>query len=111
MPGRAELTPLKIPYSQEGSSGIGWMENKKLPLDISPEKVTDFIYSSFSELPKDHNQPFETALETTINDYTKQVIARKYRPAKFADITAQEHVTRTIQNSQTSLCPARYGEA
>ena len=28
-----------------------------------------------------------------------QVIARKYRPAKFADITAQEHVTRTIQNS------------
>ncbi|WP_237409641.1 DNA polymerase III subunit gamma/tau [Chlorobium phaeovibrioides] len=28
-----------------------------------------------------------------------QVIARKYRPAKFADITAQEHITRTIQNS------------
>ncbi|MBV5303511.1 MAG: DNA polymerase III subunit gamma/tau [Chlorobium sp.] len=28
-----------------------------------------------------------------------QVIARKYRPAKFSDITAQEHVTRTIQNS------------
>jgi len=28
-----------------------------------------------------------------------QVIARKYRPTKFADITAQEHVTRTIQNS------------
>ncbi|TLU54352.1 MAG: DNA polymerase III subunit gamma/tau [Chlorobium sp.] len=28
-----------------------------------------------------------------------QVIARKYRPAKFTDITAQEHVTRTIQNS------------
>ncbi|ACF43859.1 DNA polymerase III subunit gamma/tau [Pelodictyon phaeoclathratiforme] len=28
-----------------------------------------------------------------------QVIARKYRPVKFADITAQEHVTRTIQNS------------
>ncbi len=28
-----------------------------------------------------------------------QVIARKYRPAKFCDITAQEHVTRTIQNS------------
>lgn len=28
-----------------------------------------------------------------------QVIARKYRPATFADITAQEHITRTIQNS------------
>ncbi len=28
-----------------------------------------------------------------------QVIARKYRPARFSDITAQEHVTRTIQNS------------
>lgn len=28
-----------------------------------------------------------------------QVIARKYRPKKFADITAQEHITRTIQNS------------
>ena len=28
-----------------------------------------------------------------------QVIARKYRPAKFADITAQEHITRTIQNA------------
>jgi DNA polymerase-3 subunit gamma/tau len=28
-----------------------------------------------------------------------QVIARKYRPVKFADITAQEHITRTIQNS------------
>ncbi|NTV92398.1 MAG: DNA polymerase III subunit gamma/tau [Chlorobiaceae bacterium] len=28
-----------------------------------------------------------------------QVIARKYRPTKFADITAQEHITRTIQNS------------
>ncbi|NTW83430.1 MAG: DNA polymerase III subunit gamma/tau [Chlorobiaceae bacterium] len=30
---------------------------------------------------------------------TYQVIARKYRPVKFADITAQEHITRTIQNS------------
>lgn len=28
-----------------------------------------------------------------------QVIARKYRPRKFADITAQEHTTLTIQNS------------
>lgn len=28
-----------------------------------------------------------------------QVIARKYRPQTFADITAQEHITRTIQNS------------
>lgn len=28
-----------------------------------------------------------------------QVIARKYRPRKFAEITAQEHITRTIQNS------------
>ena len=28
-----------------------------------------------------------------------QVIARKYRPRTFADITAQEHITRTIQNS------------
>ncbi|MBM3162197.1 MAG: DNA polymerase III subunit gamma/tau [Chlorobi bacterium] len=28
-----------------------------------------------------------------------QVIARKYRPKTFADITAQEHITRTIQNS------------
>jgi DNA polymerase-3 subunit gamma/tau len=28
-----------------------------------------------------------------------QVIARKYRPARFADITAQEHITGTIQNS------------
>ena len=28
-----------------------------------------------------------------------QVIARKYRPKRFADITAQEHITRTIQNS------------
>lgn len=28
-----------------------------------------------------------------------QVIARKYRPSRFADITGQEHVTRTIQNS------------
>ncbi|MEI8032204.1 MAG: DNA polymerase III subunit gamma/tau [Chlorobiaceae bacterium] len=28
-----------------------------------------------------------------------QVIARKYRPTKFADITAQEHITKTIQNS------------
>lgn len=28
-----------------------------------------------------------------------QVIARKYRPVRFADITAQEHITRTIQNS------------
>ncbi len=28
-----------------------------------------------------------------------QVIARKYRPTKFADITAQEHITTTIQNS------------
>ncbi len=28
-----------------------------------------------------------------------QVIALKYRPKKFADITAQEHITRTIQNS------------
>ena len=28
-----------------------------------------------------------------------QVIARKYRPRKFADITAQEHITLTIQNS------------
>ncbi|MCG8345705.1 MAG: DNA polymerase III subunit gamma/tau [Chlorobiales bacterium] len=28
-----------------------------------------------------------------------QVLARKYRPKKFADITAQEHITRTIQNS------------
>ena len=31
-----------------------------------------------------------------------QVIARKYRPAKFSDITAQEHVTRTIQNALRS---------
>ncbi len=30
---------------------------------------------------------------------TYQVIARKYRPLRFADITAQEHITRTIQNS------------
>ncbi|HHE31842.1 MAG TPA: DNA polymerase III subunit gamma/tau [Chlorobaculum parvum] len=28
-----------------------------------------------------------------------QVIARKYRPSRFADITAQEHITGTIQNS------------
>ncbi|MEI6847331.1 MAG: DNA polymerase III subunit gamma/tau [Chlorobiaceae bacterium] len=28
-----------------------------------------------------------------------QVIARKYRPTKFADIMAQEHITKTIQNS------------
>ena len=28
-----------------------------------------------------------------------QVIARKYRPARFADITSQEHITGTIQNS------------
>ena len=28
-----------------------------------------------------------------------QVIARKYRPSRFSDITAQEHITRTIQNS------------
>jgi len=28
-----------------------------------------------------------------------QVIARKYRPSKFADITAQEHITHTIQNA------------
>jgi DNA polymerase-3 subunit gamma/tau len=28
-----------------------------------------------------------------------QVIARKYRPARFEDITAQEHITGTIQNS------------
>jgi len=28
-----------------------------------------------------------------------QVIARKYRPRTFEDITAQEHITRTIQNS------------
>ncbi|MCF8381988.1 MAG: DNA polymerase III subunit gamma/tau [Chlorobium sp.] len=28
-----------------------------------------------------------------------QVIARKYRPKTFEDITAQEHITRTIQNS------------
>ncbi|ANT64523.1 MULTISPECIES: DNA polymerase III subunit gamma/tau [Prosthecochloris] len=28
-----------------------------------------------------------------------QVIARKYRPGKFADITAQEHITATIQNA------------
>lgn len=28
-----------------------------------------------------------------------QVIARKYRPQTFADITAQDHITRTIQNS------------
>ncbi|MDW8465576.1 MAG: DNA polymerase III subunit gamma/tau [Chloroherpetonaceae bacterium] len=27
------------------------------------------------------------------------VIARKYRPQRFADITAQEHVTRTLQNA------------
>lgn len=27
------------------------------------------------------------------------VIARKYRPQKFADITAQEHITRTLQNA------------
>ncbi len=28
-----------------------------------------------------------------------QVIARKYRPSRFSDITAQEHITLTIQNS------------
>lgn len=28
-----------------------------------------------------------------------QVIARKYRPSRFADITAQEHITGTIRNS------------
>ncbi|NTU94230.1 MAG: DNA polymerase III subunit gamma/tau [Chlorobiaceae bacterium] len=28
-----------------------------------------------------------------------QVIARKYRPSRFSDITAQEHITGTIQNS------------
>jgi DNA polymerase-3 subunit gamma/tau len=28
-----------------------------------------------------------------------QVIARKYRPKRFCDITAQEHITSTIQNS------------
>ncbi|MFN3344828.1 MAG: DNA polymerase III subunit gamma/tau [Chloroherpetonaceae bacterium] len=27
------------------------------------------------------------------------VIARKYRPQKFTDITAQEHITRTLQNA------------
>ncbi|MDW8436461.1 MAG: DNA polymerase III subunit gamma/tau [Chloroherpetonaceae bacterium] len=27
------------------------------------------------------------------------VIARKYRPQKFVDITAQEHITRTLQNA------------
>jgi DNA polymerase-3 subunit gamma/tau len=27
------------------------------------------------------------------------VIARKYRPQRFADITAQEHITRTLQNA------------
>lgn len=27
------------------------------------------------------------------------VIARKYRPQKFSDITAQEHITRTLQNA------------
>lgn len=28
-----------------------------------------------------------------------QVIARKYRPLRFSDITAQEHITHTIQNA------------
>src|SRR5215469_4908524 len=28
-----------------------------------------------------------------------QVLARKYRPQKFADVIGQEHVTRTLQNA------------
>jgi DNA polymerase-3 subunit gamma/tau len=28
-----------------------------------------------------------------------QVLARKYRPQKFADVIGQEHVTRTLKNA------------
>ena len=28
-----------------------------------------------------------------------QVLARKYRPQRFADVIGQEHVTRTLQNA------------
>ena len=28
-----------------------------------------------------------------------QVIARKYRPARFADVVGQEHVVRTLMNA------------
>ncbi|MCX6826784.1 MAG: DNA polymerase III subunit gamma/tau, partial [candidate division Zixibacteria bacterium] len=31
-----------------------------------------------------------------------QILARKYRPAQFDDIIAQEHVTRTLKNALTS---------
>ena len=31
-----------------------------------------------------------------------QVIARKYRPQKFADVVGQEHITKTLQNAITS---------
>ncbi|MBI2092629.1 MAG: DNA polymerase III subunit gamma/tau [Deltaproteobacteria bacterium] len=31
-----------------------------------------------------------------------QVIARKYRPQRFADIVGQEHITKTLQNSFTA---------
>ena len=30
-----------------------------------------------------------------------QVLARKYRPQRFADVAGQDHVTRTLQNALT----------
>ena len=40
--------------------------------------------------------PFLILLHTRIVAY--QVIARKYRPQRFADVVGQEHVTQTLAN-------------
>ncbi len=38
-------------------------------------------------------------LERNKKELTYQVIARKYRPQKFSDLTGQEHITRTLRSS------------
>ena len=34
-----------------------------------------------------------------LSDMSYQVIARKYRPQRFADVVGQEHVTQTLSNA------------
>src|SRR5208337_4378944 len=34
-----------------------------------------------------------------LNDMSYQVIARKYRPQRFADVVGQQHVTQTLANA------------
>ncbi len=60
-----------------------------------------FIYDSqfrFYDCPRDHGT---TQVVNRKPSMSYQVIARKYRPQRFADVVGQDHVTQTLANAIT----------